>query len=254
MKKISILILCFLLFSCKEEKAEEKTEVKTEEVSAEQPVLKTYNGFLNESIPFFMRLEYSDSGVSGEYEYVKVGKVVRLEGYLEKDSLFLKEFDEKKNHTATFKGVVSKNRSEVSGKWFSNIAPHVYVFKMGEGKKVVKRKEEVVLEGEYESASYSEGDDEVDEEDGDGGYVATLSIRKETDTKYYFQILVGSTNCTGEVDGYFVIDENGMGRYSSEDCRELVFKFGKNKVEVTESDCGLHGMSCSFADTYVTNK
>jgi hypothetical protein len=254
MKKIGILLFCFLLFSCKEEKTEGKTGVKTEEIAPKRSVSKTYTGFLKGSIPFYMRLEFKDSLVKGEYEYVQVGDPIRLEGNFVNDSLILKEFDGKMHHTATFKGVVSKDLSEVSGKWFSNITPKVFVFEMAEGKKVVKRKVAAIIEGEYESTSYSGGDDEDGDGDGDGVYVATLSVRKEAGVKYYFQILVGSPNCTGEVEGYFVLDEKGVGKYSSEDCRELFFKFVENKVEVSEKECGLHGISCSFADTYVKSK
>jgi hypothetical protein len=68
---------------------------------------------------------------------------------------------------------------------------------------------------------------------------------------FTFDLSVGSEDCTGLISGSGTIDDKGIGRYSMDDCGELIFNFLNSSVLISELSCDeYHGENCGFHGQY----
>jgi hypothetical protein len=82
---------------------------------------------------------------------------------------------------------------------------------------------------------------------------SSLELKYITDDLFCFSISSGTeSGCEGYIKGLLKLKDLN-GKYSRDGCDELTFSFLAKELTVTENNCDLHGMNCSFSGKYVKN-
>jgi hypothetical protein len=148
------------------------------------------------------------------------------------------------------KGTMANN-NKINGNWRKPNVEKEMPFVMLESNSQYESLKKQITEQKYKSIS-GQYDFEYN---ATGVSFASVGIKYSGNNKFQFEIAIGhESGCTGEVSGIAIIDNNGVGRYSGEDCKLLTFNFSSSKLIIDESDCQLHGARCSFAGEYVKSK
>lgn len=105
---IRTVVCCalFVCLGCKSDKNKEPTGYFA------------FKGQMGDNSPLTFQLLLSHQGVVGYYFYDVVGIPFYLRGYLEKDTLFLEEYDGFQQIRATFKGIWDRHAYTIEGDWW----------------------------------------------------------------------------------------------------------------------------------------
>jgi hypothetical protein len=242
MKKTILLLVLILITSC-------KNSEKQKEISID--FVKTLEGKISDQFQIIMKLTSENGNINGNYFYKKVGGNIKLKGEIKKNgAIILNEFDEVGNQTGIFKGTIDEN-SKIVGTWSKPNGEKEMSFILLESnssyeteQKTIKDKNDITnLSGLYKSP-YDDGKTLIGE----------VKIKILEGKKFSFEISIAETRteCFGGLEGIGIINDDGIGNYSGENCGNLSFKFRQNKLEITETDCaGYHGMRCTFDGEYI---
>jgi len=234
---LTVLVLSFLN-SCKNEPKAEKPNFD---------FIKTYEGKIDNQYPLHIKLNSDNGKINGTYFYDKIGTDIELTGTIANDStITLNEFDKKGNQTGLWKGkIVSENK--INGVWSKPNGDTAKDFTL------------ILTSDNYESSKKAISDSKFSEYNGtynspfnDGGIsFGRLIVKYNKNNEIEFEITTAhQSGCSGELKGIAKIDSNGIAKYSGQGCESLILKFKNNEVEVTEKNCGHHGMRCYFSGKY----
>lgn len=253
-RKILALAIVVGLTACNKtqnasENDAEQNDTKTSQLQIN--FVKTFEGKINDSYDIVLKITSNDGQVTGNYFYNSKGVDIQVDGVLDdKGNLTLNEYDSNGNQTGVFNGIVSNN-SKIEGVWSKPNGDKEMPFLLIESNNEyetskIQEIEEVSVDisGQYDFEFNSEGDSY--------GSVKIISLGNK---KFSFNISTSnSKGCTGEISGSGTISDLGIGKYSAEDCKSLIFTFASEKLTIEENDCELHGMGCYFAGEYLKAK
>lgn len=214
--------------------------------------IKTFEGKINDSYDIVLKITSNGGQVTGNYFYNSKGVDIQVDGILDdKGNLTLNEYDSKGNQTGVFNGIISNN-SKIEGIWSKPNGDKEMPFLLIESNNEYETSKTQEIEEVSDDIS-GQYDFEFNSEGVSYGSVKIVSLGNK---KFSFEISTSnSKGCTGEISGSGTIgSDNGIGKYSDEDCKSLIFKFTSEKLTIEENDCELHGMGCYFAGEYLKTK
>ena len=240
------------LFACKQNKnstteSDNKKDKTVSEINLD--FVRTYEGQIDSKHNILLKLTSNGGNLKGNYFYKTEGVSIQVEGKVDRyGEMVLNEFDNKGNQTGLFKGRFVNNNNKIEGNWSKPNGEKLAPFILIESNTPYESLEKQILNDKY---SFLSGSYETKE----NASVSTATINYLGDSKIRFEIITVTQNCTGDVNGTVLIDKNGFGRFSGENCNNLTFKFSKEKLTINEIDCsGLHGFHCSFNGNYFKTK
>ena len=213
--------------------------------------VKTFEGQVNNKYDIVLKISSNNGGITGNYFYKSSGTDIKVKGNLNGEGkLSLSEFDSQGNQTGIFNGTMANN-NKIEGNWSKPNGEKEMSFVLLESNSQYESLKKQITDQKYESIT-GQYDFEYN---AAGVSFASIGIKYSGNNKFKFEITTGhESGCTGEVSGIATIDNNGVGRYSGEDCKLLTFNFSSSKLIIDESDCQLHGARCSFAGEYLKSK
>jgi hypothetical protein len=255
MKKQILIFVAFIgLTACNETKTDsEKATGQSNQISpsVQLDFVKTFEGQINDKLDIVLKVTSNNGQITGNYFYKTVGTDIQVKGNLDNTGkITLNEYDSKGNQTGLFSGTFLNN-SKIEGNWSKPNGDRSMSFVLIESNSQYESSKSQINEEKYESLS---GQYDFEYNSAGESY-ASVKIKYSGNKKFTFEILVGSkSGCTGEVSGTGTIDNNGLGKYSGNGCKLLTFKFNSTKLTIDETECALHGASCSFSGEYLKTK
>lgn len=209
--------------------------------------VKTFEGQINNKYNIVLKITSNSGDIMGSYFYKNIGTDIQVRGKIDNHGKFqLNEYDFKSNQTGMFNGTLV-NESKIEGVWSKpngdKSMPFTLIQSNSEYESIkmhVNDEKYQIISGQYESEYNSEGK-----------YSAFVQIKYLGSKKFSFNLSVAKTECTGNISGIAIIDNNGIGQYSDSNCKSLTFKFTSTKVLVYEVECNLYGVGCGFEGEYV---
>ena len=195
---------------------------------------KVYTGKINGKYEIEMHLRTFGKETYGYYFYKTQNKPIPLHAKQNGYKIKLLEGDETENNVF-FDGAL--NGKSFKGYWRNVTAKKTLPFSLTEIKTEKTDAEKAKYSGIYKIF----GNDKE----------KTLDIKYINDKYFYFEISLGSSTCTGYINGIAETQTTGQGTYHDEGCKQLSFTFKDRSAEITEDSCdGYHGSACEFSGTY----
>ncbi len=253
-KQILIFAAIIYLSACNQTQtdSEKTTELINQEVQSVQlDFVKTFEGQIDNKYDIVLKITSNSGQITGNYFYKTKGTDIQVKGNLDNQGNFtLNEYNSKGNQTGVFNGTMSNN-NKIEGNWSKPNGDKAMPFVLIESNTQYESSKTQINDEKYNSIS---GEYES-EYNSYGVSLASAKIKYIGNKQFTFEIFTSHENgCIGEVSGTATIDDNGIGKYSDDDCKLLTFKFTTSKLTIDETECDLHGASCDFSGKYMKTK
>lgn len=205
-----------------------------------------YEGSIDSKYGIYMSIQSNNGVVTGEYFYKKNGEPLMIQGTINNEGdMLLNEFDSNNNLTGVFRSSVS-NIEKIEGVWSKPNGQSQMPFllkKVNVNSQTIDEKsilDKKQFLGTYESPYNKHGIS-----------YSSVKIYEIIEDKFKFEISTAhQSGCTGGVEGIGIINEYGIGHWSSKECKNLTFEFSDNRLVINEAGCELYGLRCPFAGEY----
>ncbi|NME67122.1 hypothetical protein [Flammeovirga aprica] len=196
------------------------------------------SGFIAEKYAISMTLAINNDDVVGYYYYEKYKTKILLEGKIVNEQIYLQESpDVSSDFTMGFRGALTA--SGFKGFWLDKNRDKSLSCSLEMKSEEIVNLSANAIDGTYESEYNSDS------------YSGHLKMKKISGNFYYFNVSVGTASaCTGNLKGIATFNGAGNGNYTGKACKRIDFTASNNTLELTEKECNMHGMQCSFEGKY----
>lgn len=210
--------------------------------------IKTYEGTININLKIIIKLVVNNGNVTGKYFYKNVGKDMALKGtFTEDGKLQIQEINHLNTVTGEFNGT-AENPNKITGFWKNTSTNESMPFELLATNTAYEQIQKMVTDEKSQGIT---GIYKISTDTPDLSMESSAIIKYLGDNKFSFDLTVATPDCNGKIEGIAKINNLGVGEFSNNSCKSILFKFVNSKqLIIEESDCQWHGAGCQFAGTY----